>query len=111
MRWALTLAAYDYDVEFKLTRERYNADKLSRLPLDNDKESYSINTLQIDCMPISLVQIQTATMNDNVLSKVVNNHSTGNWPNKNIIEQNVKPYFNRRNGLSLVAAHKSIFPI
>ena len=104
VRWALTLAAYDYDVEFKLTRDNYNADMLSRLPLADDTESYSvnaINTLQLGCMPISLVQMQKATMEDNVLSKVVNYLSTGNWPNGNIIEQNLKPYFNKRNELSL----------
>ena len=38
-------------------------------------------------------------MNDNVLSKVVIYLST--WPNEKIIEQNAKPYFNRRNDLSL----------
>ena len=34
-RWALLLAAYDYDIEFRSTSAHGNADALSRLPLPN----------------------------------------------------------------------------
>ena len=104
VRWALTLAAYDYDIVFKFTKDHSNADMLSRLPLTDYKESYSvdsINSLQIDCMLISLEKLQTATKQDNILSKIVDYLSSGNWPNEKIIEQNLKPYFNIRNDLSL----------
>ena len=32
-RWALILSAYNYDVEFQPTQQHSNANKLSRLPL------------------------------------------------------------------------------
>ncbi|PAA84717.1 hypothetical protein BOX15_Mlig028849g1 [Macrostomum lignano] len=38
-RWALTLAAYDYDIRYKNTKQHGNADFLSRLPLATQLEA------------------------------------------------------------------------
>ena len=38
-RWALVLAAYQYDIEFRSTKEHCNADGFSRLPLASGEQS------------------------------------------------------------------------
>ena len=35
-RWAITLSAYDYEVQYKLSAQHGNADALSRLPLESE---------------------------------------------------------------------------
>lgn len=38
-RWAVTLAAYEYTIIYKVGRDHTNADALSRLPLEGGRES------------------------------------------------------------------------
>ena len=40
-RWAVQLAAYNYDIEFKSTHDHGNADALSRLPLQSTSSGCS----------------------------------------------------------------------
>ena len=104
VRWTLMLANYDFDVVFKSTKEHYNADMVSRVPLKDNDSKYvlnAINILQIDNMPISHVQMQRAVREDNVLSKIVKCISTDDWPNVDKSEKNIRSYFNKRNDLSL----------
>ena len=56
-RWALLLAAYQYEVEFKSTDKHGNAEGLSRLPLPTSPENSvlpvtQINLLQINSLPV-----------------------------------------------------------
>jgi hypothetical protein len=70
-RWALILAGYSYEIEFKPTAEHGNADYLSRLPMGPDPtfertEAYQtivcqLQQTQIDRLPVSAREIREAT--------------------------------------------------
>ena len=64
--WALLLAAYQYEVEFKSTDKHGNADGLSRLPLPTlPEDSFlpvtQVNLLQINSLPVKGDHLKTAT--------------------------------------------------
>ena len=66
-RWAVLLSAYKYDIKFKSTEAHANADGLSRLPLmqttaeGQSPEASVFNIAQIDCLPVTSVQVRQAT--------------------------------------------------
>ena len=76
-RWAITLSAYHYEIEFRLTKQHANADSLSRLPLENtpttdiDKSVTLFNIQQIGTLPVHAKQLRQETSNDPLLSKVL----------------------------------------
>ena len=92
-RWALLLAAYNYDIEFRPTAAHSNADALSRLPLPDDCKQRSSETglyhvRQIESLPITSHVIRQATQRDPTLSKVKEYVMKG-WPEnvpKNLVE-------------------------
>ena len=58
-RWAITLSAYNYELELRPTQEHGNADCLSRLPMEHEEPLESIsseasifNTQQLEVLPI-----------------------------------------------------------
>jgi len=84
-RWALLLAAYNYDIIYKSTKDHGNADGLSCLPLlaepatECSPESMVFNIAQIDTLPVTVKQLKAATRQDPVLSKVLLYTKCG-WP-------------------------------
>ena len=67
--------ACSYTIEFRPTKQRANADGLSRLPLGTRREAAldCIETFmigQIQDMPVTAEQVQAATCRDPVLSQV-----------------------------------------
>ena len=75
-RWAVILASYQYDIEFKPTKDHVNADGHSRLPLSTtttpsltEPEIFHIS--QIEALPVTGVQLQATTRTDLILSKVL----------------------------------------
>ena len=86
-RWALLLAAYQYDIEYRSTAKHANADCLSRLPINMDKpdegvdEVKLINLLQIESLPLNVDHVRIATQTDPILSRVLQYTMTG-WPDK-----------------------------
>ena len=104
-RWALLLAAYQYDIEYRSTTKHANADCLSRLPIHSDKaneevdEVRLINLLQIESLPMNADQVRKATQTDPVLSRVLQYMMTG-WPDKQITPE-ITLYFNKRHEITV----------
>ena len=103
-RWALTLGAYDYKIQYKPGKENLNADVLSRLPLPESPDSvplpgetiYLMDTLQGSS--VNAAQIRTWTSKDPVLSKVQTMVLQG-WTHTTLDE--LKPYQQRKDQLSV----------
>ena len=83
-RWSFFLSAYQYII-FKPTAEHCNADGLSRLPQESKPQSEPptevslFNIGLIHNLPISSTQVQRATRDDPLLSKVYSFVRNG-WP-------------------------------
>eukprot|EP00731_Ephydatia_muelleri_P014893 Em0008g613a len=101
-RWALVLAAYNYELEFRPTEGHGNADGLSRLPLPqvahSDQEINRLNVAQIEALPVSADQVQNNTLRDPILSKVLH-YTRNSWPP--VVPDELKAYWIRRNELSV----------
>ena len=84
-RWAIILAAYSYEIEYKSTQQHANADSLSRLPLkvsnDSMDEVNIFNLAQVEALPTTAEQVATATKKDPLLSQVYHYTQSG-WPNE-----------------------------
>ena len=107
-RWALTLSALSYTIEFKRTQDHTNADALSRLPRksklrgeESEVEHAScFNVSQIEALPVTASQLGRATRKDPILSCVMQ-HMRQGWPLKCPVAT-LQPYWNRRQELSIV---------
>lgn len=103
-RYALFLAGFDYDIEYKNTKEHCNADGLSRLPWqqhekgEEDFDSSDIfHAMQIDILPVTSEMIAKETKRDPVLAKVYNALMKG-WSQR---FDGDKPYYDRRSELTV----------
>ena len=103
-RWAIRLAAYQYDIEFRSTEKHCNADGFSRLPLPAqesvDRITTAFNVSQIEFLPVSADRLARATQTDLILSPTLFYIQSG-WPD--VIDTDVRPYFHRRNELTMEA--------
>lgn len=101
-RWAITLSAYSYDIEYKPTSQHANADSLSRLPLRSTESSEDVvnvfNVAQVEALPLTSQQIATATKKDPVLSQVFRYTQSG-WPSE--VAEVLLPYWNRRSEFTI----------
>lgn len=105
-RYAVTLAAYDFSVEFVRSAENCQADALSRLPLprassERDKKDYEaaayLNFVQDD-FPLSFTDIKTETAKDPILNKIYGFVLYG-WPPT--VDKEYRVYFNRKDNISI----------
>lgn len=102
-RWAVTLAAYEYTIVYKVGREHTNADALSRLPLEGGGESTheeEERVLLFEDIGVPLVnaqQIKTWTDKDPVLSRV-REYILRGWPK--VDSPAFTPYTRRQDELS-----------
>ena len=76
-RWALTLSAYNYKIEYRTGANNGNADALSRKPLvhtnlDNQIDGTTNNVLNIETIPfiVSYDEMFRETRKDRILSVV-----------------------------------------
>nr|CAI5855280.1 unnamed protein product [Callosobruchus analis] len=99
--WAITLSAYDYDIQYKKGKLLANADGLSRLPMSSETQIpsslYSFNL--IENIPLHSNDISKATIKDLTLVKVID-HTKSGWPST-VQNEKLKPFFLRRNELSV----------
>ena len=105
VRWANTLACYQYKIQYRPTGEHSNADVCSRYPLKNESEEEDevadvfFNTFA-EIPVINFNSISKLTQVDTVLSKV-RKYVLEGWPTRLTQEQDyLKPYFERRTELS-----------
>ena len=103
-RWALTLSSYEYELKYRQGKDQPNCDALSRLPLSDCPETVPISvdilllTEQLSSSPVTAKEIKVKMQKDQVLSKVLRFVLHG-WPHAKV-EEELKPYFMRRNELS-----------
>ena len=99
-RWALTLSAYNYQIQFKLTQQHRNVDALSRLPCK--VQHLKANTLnftvgQILALPVTVEHVEAMTRQDPLLHRVYS-YVRNSWPAS--VSEDLKPYWYRRHELS-----------
>ena len=104
-RWALTLSAYDYELNYRKGGENSPADAMSRLPVTDTQPKKvpvpceTVNLIDfIDQTPVTSVQIKKWTAKDPLLSHALYLTMHG-WPEKCPSEE-LRPYWIRRNELS-----------
>ncbi|RXN15281.1 gypsy-18 is [Labeo rohita] len=101
-RWALTLLAYDYDIEYRRSSDHANADALSRLPCDSTstggEEETVFQVSHLDELPICAKDIATETRRNPLFSKVLDLTLSG-WPS-HITDEHLKPFYVRKDQLS-----------
>ena len=102
-RWAMVLMAHDYELRFRSSKDHGNVDGLSRFPASSDHylgQEVPVNYFSyVNDLPIDSKNIQSATRKDPLLSQIVKFVMSG-WPAQ-CDQDELKPYFNRRNELSV----------
>ena len=103
-RWAWTLSAYLYEIEFRSTGDHANADGLSRLllkyspPNDPNADARVFNISQMEALPVTTRQLKFATSSDKLLSTVIR-YTQGSWPAQ--VPPELRPFYNRRSELTV----------
>ena len=103
-RYALFLASFDYDTEYKSTTKHCNADGLSRLPLQQtEKEetemdlSEVFHATQFELLPVTSEAVARETRRDPILPRIYESIVKG-W---SVRINGDKPYYERRNELTV----------
>ena len=103
-RWALTLAAYHYDINYKSGKTNANADVLSRLPLPEYAGEVPVPEELVLLMeglqnsPVKADQIKIWTSHDPTLS-IVKKFVLQGWVETK--DPNIQPYHHRKTELSV----------
>ena len=103
-RWALTLAAYQYNIRYKPGKTLNNADALSRLPRpvtttdDCSPAEHTHLICHLSSTSIDAGKIKQWTARDPLLSQVLRYVQTG-WPNE-LPDGKYKPFVSRKDELS-----------
>ena len=109
-RWALTLSAYHYDIQFKPKAQHGNADGLSRLLLPSVRvkeemsetaAAYIINFKQINKLPVTAARLKEETASNPVLSKVLR-YPQRRWPKS--IDAKLRPFLVNKEELTVDSA-------
>nr|XP_040226826.2 uncharacterized protein K02A2.6-like [Anopheles coluzzii] len=114
-RFALTLLAYDFEIEYVRTDQFGNADLLSRLihthaKPDEDSviacvtleaEVKSLVTSAIQHVPVNFIDISRETIADRLLSKVLQYVQHG-WPNNAAYEGELSRFHDRKDSITAI---------
>ena len=106
-RWALSLLAYEYEINYRPGNQNGNADSLSRLPLPDVPTTTPIpgdiiNLMEhINASPVDASKLKLWTDRDPVLSRVKQFVLNG-WP-ANVQSADLQPYFTRKDELRVQA--------
>ena len=105
-RWALTLCAFDYDIQYVKGKENILADPLSRLPLKSavaqaeEQSSYSLLNIRLQDLPLTRRELRKQTASDAVLSQIIKYVERG-WPiDKRLIPSGLCTFYEKRDTLS-----------
>ncbi len=105
-RWALLLAAYDYDIQYRDGAHHCNANWLSRLPLPITPQ-VKLDTVellqvkQLDALPVLCADVCKETRADPILSQVMEMVTTGRFLNVTDANNMLAPYVNRKDELTM----------
>ena len=102
LRWALLLAAYDYELKYRPGSSNGNADGLSRLPVDArsgdiSQTVVSVNLMELVSSPVTEKEVRAATRTDAELG-VVLNRTLEEWNGP--VSPQLKPYSLRADELT-----------
>ena len=103
-RWAITLSAYNYQIQFRSTKEHANADGLSRLPLNSppgaeaSRDAVCYNLGQIQALPVTAAKVGSCSRHDPQVSRVMHFTRCG-WPSS--VPADLKPFHSRRKELTV----------
>ena len=100
-RYALQLAAHDYEIKCRTSAKHGNADGLSRVAMPTGKtvqESDVTDVFYMDVLPITASVIQNECSKDPILSKVLERTQHG-WPQVSPV--GLEPFFSKRHELSI----------
>ena len=99
-RYALQLAAHDYEIKYRTSAKHANADGLSRLPMATGKTDVMdvVYMNHMDVLPITASVIQNECSKDPVLSKVLERTQHGR---PQVSPVGLEPFFSKRHELSI----------
>lgn len=109
VRWAVILSGYRYSIEYRPSCQNAVPDCLSRLPIkstdsstvqSDDGAAHQIFSLTLQNCALTPRIVEKRTLEDSVLSQIVRFQKSG-WPEKRNIPESIKPYFEKRDALSL----------
>ena len=104
-RWALFLMNYQYDIEYRNTKEHANADMLSRLPktvthsVKEKNEFADMFALTMSEALLDAELVASETKKDPILSKVME-YTLNGWPKNLKCEGDLRAFWSRRDELS-----------
>ena len=106
-RWAILLMAYEYEIEYRGSKDHTNADSLSRLPVGPDKTFFDQDSIAVcalyeetlENIPLDSELIKADTKKDSTLIKVMEFVKKG-WPHKTE-NSKIRKFFKVRNELSV----------
>ena len=104
-RWALILAAYNYELKYRKGEQNGNADFFSRLPRiawisEVSNIQNEIYMVVLEHSPVTAVEVKRETFKDPVLSRVHEFVLLG-WPDEFEAEQVFQPYSRKRDELTV----------